>query len=52
LREAGKLFFEEGDIANYQTARDLSKQLHELNAQADEETSDQVAVGNLFSGRF
>lgn len=52
LREAAKLFFEEGDIANYQTARDMTKQLHELNSQADEHTTEQVAVGNLFSGTF
>lgn len=50
LREAAKLFFEDGDIANYQTAKDLSKQLHELNSQPHEDTSEQVAVGNLFSG--
>lgn len=50
LREAAKLFFEEGDIANYQIARDLSKQLHALNSQPEEDTSEQVAVGSLFSG--
>lgn len=51
LREAAKLFFEEGDIANYQIARDLSKQLHSLSSQPTEsDTSEQVAVGSLFSG--
>lgn len=48
LRTAAKLFFEEGDIANYQVARDLSKQLHSLNSQSEEE-SEQVAVGSLFA---
>ncbi|GAC1460946.1 MAG: tetratricopeptide repeat protein [Chamaesiphon sp.] len=45
LREAAKLFFEQGNIANYQKARDLSKKLHELNSQAPES----IAVKSLFS---
>lgn len=48
LRTAAKLFFEEGDIANYQVARDLSKQLHSLNSQSEDE-SEQVAVVSLFA---
>lgn len=31
LRRAAKFYFEEGDIDNYQKARDMSKQIHELN---------------------
>lgn len=46
LREAAKHFFEEGDIANYQTARFLSKNLHDLNRT---NASEEVAVERLFS---
>jgi tetratricopeptide (TPR) repeat protein len=30
LREAANLFFEKGDIPNYETARELAKQVHEV----------------------
>lgn len=49
LREAAKLFFEEGDIAKYQTARDLSKKFHELSSQTKTDASEEVAVESLFS---
>lgn len=49
LREAAKLFFEEGDIANYQTARELSKKFHDLNSQPKTDAPQEVAVGCLFS---
>ena len=48
LREAAKLFFDAGDIANYQMAKDASKQIHELNSEVSPEGSHQVAVGSLF----
>lgn len=49
LRKAAKHFFEEGNIANYQTARDLSKKFHELSLQPRTEASEEVAVEYLFS---
>jgi len=49
LREAAKHFFEEGDIANYQTARELSKKFHELTPQPKTDAPEQVAVERLFS---
>ncbi len=48
LREAAKLFFEIGDIASYQLAKDASKQIHEINSLVSAEDSEQVAVGSLF----
>ena len=48
LREAAKLFFEAGDIASYQLAKDSSKQIHERTS-ASAETATQVAVGSLFA---
>jgi tetratricopeptide (TPR) repeat protein len=48
LREAAKLFFDAGDIANYQMAKDASKQIHELNSEVNLEDAHQVAVGSLF----
>ncbi len=49
LREAAKLFFEEGNIINYQKARDLSKKFHELSLQSKTDTSEEVAVESLFA---
>jgi len=48
LREAAKFFFEEGDIASYQKARDLSKNFHELSSQSTTDAFEAVAVGRLF----
>jgi tetratricopeptide (TPR) repeat protein len=48
LREAAKLFFDAGDIASYQMAKDASKQIHELNSSVSDEDSAQLAVGSLF----
>lgn len=48
LREAAKFFFEEGDIARYQKARDLSKNFHELSSQSMTDAFEEVAVGRLF----
>lgn len=51
LREAAKLFFEVGDIASYQLAKDASKHIHELNSSVsgeEEVAVEQVAVGSLF----
>lgn len=49
LREAAKLFFEEGDITNYQTARELSKKFHELSSQSRADISEGIALEHLFS---
>lgn len=49
LREAAKLFFEAGNIANYQMARDLSKEFHELSSQSRTDAPEEVAVEYLFS---
>ena len=49
LREAARLFFEQGDIANYQKARDLSKKLHELSSQSKTEPPEALVVEDLFS---
>lgn len=48
LREAAKLFFEAGDIASYQMAKDSSKQIHDLNSSIDGEEREQVATVSLF----
>ena len=48
LREAAKLFFEAGDIASYQLAKDSSNQIHERTS-VSAETATQVAVGSLFA---
>lgn len=49
LREAAKLFFDKGDIANYQKARDLSKKFHELSSQFRIDAFEELAVERLFS---
>lgn len=49
LREAAELFFEEGNIINYQKARDLSKKFHELSLQSRTDTFEEVAVESLFA---
>lgn len=49
LREAAKLFFEKGDMANYQTARDLIKKFHELDSQSRSDAPEKVALESLFS---
>jgi len=49
LREAAKFFFEEGDIASYQKARDLSKNFHKLGSQSTTDAFEEVAVERLFS---
>jgi tetratricopeptide (TPR) repeat protein len=49
LREAAKLFFEEGDIANYQTAKEFSQKFHELNSQPGADAPQAVAVESLFA---
>lgn len=48
LREAAKLFFESGDVAKYQTARDLSKKLYELDSPI-KDTSNMETVQGLFA---
>ncbi len=48
LREAAKLFFEAGDIASYQMAKDSSKQIHELDSLVGKEEREQVAAVSLF----
>lgn len=48
LRAAAKLFFEQGDIAKYQTAKDFSKQIYELDSQPQTDIFSEVAVERLF----
>lgn len=48
LREAAKLFFEAGDIASYQLAKDSGNQIHERTS-VSTETATQSAVGSLFA---
>lgn len=47
LREAAKLFFEAGDIANYQIAKDLNQKFHQLNSQPRDDAPE--TVGSLFA---
>lgn len=54
LRKAAKLYFEQEDIENYETTRDLAKQLYELpsataNNKAAEASPHTLLVGGLFS---
>ena len=49
LRTAAKLFFEQGDIANYQIAKDFSKQLYEIDSQPQTDVFSEVAVERLFA---
>ncbi len=47
LRTAAKLFFESGDIASYQRARDLAKRIHEVGSA--EQAEKEVPLELLFS---
>jgi tetratricopeptide (TPR) repeat protein len=49
LRNAAKLFFEQGDIPNYQKAKDLSKKLHDLETNSGLKSEDNIALEVLFS---
>jgi len=49
LRKATKLYFEQGDFANYQTVRDLSKEIHDLSPHTKDKPSEQAILGGLFS---
>jgi tetratricopeptide (TPR) repeat protein len=49
LRTSAKLFFEQGDIANYQIAKDFSKQLYEIESQPKTDVFSEVAVERLFA---
>lgn len=53
LRKAAKLYFEQEDIENYETTRDLAKELYELpsataNHEAAESSPHTLLVGSLF----
>ncbi len=49
FRSAANYFFEQGDIASYQKARDLSKQLHAFEARNPQPAPDEVGIDVLFS---
>ncbi|PPS45909.1 tetratricopeptide repeat protein [Chroococcidiopsis sp. TS-821] len=49
LREATKFFFEDGNIAGYQAARDFSKKCHDLSLQTKTNNEEKLSVGCLFS---
>ncbi len=49
LRTAAKLFFDQGDIAKYETAREVSKNFHEPSSQPEPEVAEKVALESLFS---
>ena len=49
LRTAAKFFFEQGDLANYQKARDLSKRLHDLSSDTSDEAPQELALEALFA---
>lgn len=49
LREATKLFFGRGDIANYEIVKNLGKKFHELNLQTRTNDPEAVAIKCLFS---
>lgn len=49
LRKAAKLFFETGDLTNYQKVKELSRDIHDLNAANTKQESDNMLIGNLFS---
>lgn len=49
LRTAAKLFFESGDIASYQRARDLAKRIHEVGSVDVDQPEKEVSLELLFS---
>ncbi len=48
LRKAAKLYFEQGDLDNYQKSKNMTQDIHQLNA-ANGRDSDQVLASGLFS---
>lgn len=48
LRQAAKLFFDQGDIESYEKARDMSKDLHKISHETDE-IPDKWRLVELFS---
>lgn len=56
LRDAANYFFEAGDVTNYELARNLSRQIHELSSETSEsptspptEAAESIALSSLFS---
>ena len=49
LRKAAKLYFEAGDLENYQKTKNISQNLHKLNSTTSEQDPDQVLASSLFA---
>ncbi|BAU65755.1 hypothetical protein STA3757_31460 [Stanieria sp. NIES-3757] len=49
FRMAAKLYFERGDLENYQHAKDLSNKLYDLDDSTQDIASEPVVLGNSFS---
>lgn len=49
LRMAAKFYFEQGDLENYQTAKDLSNQLYQMDDSSNTTNGKPIVLGNLFA---
>ncbi len=51
LRSAAKLYFEQGDLDNYQKTKNMTKEIHQLDStsNSNQQDSDQVLASGLFS---
>jgi hypothetical protein len=46
---AAKFYFEQGDLENYQTAKDLSNQLYQMDDSSNTTNGKPIVLGNLFA---
>ncbi len=49
LRKAAKLYFEQGDLDNYQKAKNITQEIHQSDSTSNGQDSDQVLASGLFS---
>ncbi|WP_319421412.1 tetratricopeptide repeat protein [Pleurocapsa sp. FMAR1] len=49
LRQAAKLYFEQGDLDNYQKTKNMTQEIHQLDSTSNGQDSDQVLASGLFS---
>ncbi len=49
LRKAAKLYFEQGDLDNYQKAKNMTQEIHQSDSTSNGQDSDQVLASGLFS---
>ena len=49
LRKAAKLYFEQGDLDNYQKSKNMTQEIHQSDSTSNGQDSDQVLASGLFS---